>query len=892
MNCLKTVNSGTSLFIAALFVMFGHFTGDVYCQNYTWSNVKMGGGGFVTGFIAHPTQQNLIYTRTDVGGAYRWEETTESWTPLNDWVSESQVGLLGIESFALDPNAPEMIYMLAGIDYFNGGKTAILRSSDYGSSFSVIEVTSQFKAHGNGAERHTGEKLVVDPNNSNILFCGTRSNGLFRSCDKGDTWSRVSSLDITTTPNKNGICFVVFDPQSAVSDNTTQTIYVAVARTGDNLYRSTDGGSSWTVVSGGPTNSIPQRCAFASDGGLFISFASGENGGLWRYDTQNGIWEDKSPVENRTISGISIDPEDPNRIVASTYGVWLYQPNGAWGDRVFTSIDGGDSWVDLMDSERFSFDNNGFAWIEGHSLHWAGCVMMDPFNSNRAFIISGNGIFCTENLFGNESVWKFMVNGLEETVPLDMVSVPGGRLLSGLGDIDGFTHTDVGVSPESGINEPGMANCNSVAFAAKNPNILARVGRDLYFSDNSGENWTKSVSKPVTDANQGTVAISSDGSVLLWNYGSSTYRTTDRGAYWTQCSGLSFGSRLAADPENSNKFYSYNRTSGYMYVSTDGGQSFTQAGSAGTSNVSRIAVVLGYEGHLWVPLGTGGLSRSTNSGETFTQVENVTHCGAVGLGKAAPGKAYPALYIWGSVGDGVRGIYRSIDEGATWERVNDDEHEFGGPGNGHFVMGDPDVYGRVYMSTAGRGIVYGEPSQTVPCTPTEIVPYLQVNEGEWVNSNEVTANPGDMIVLGPQPLTGGSWSWSGPENFSSTDKEITFSSLEAGQAGEYAVTYTNSEGCQSTIVFNLRIEPSVSSLASGKSTKPRLIFRKNEVVLNGREGEYYSIRLFTVKGVLLVKERTSGSAVITLPHTLAKGSYLLRVESSAENVLNYRMVCD
>lgn len=59
--------------------------------------------------------------------------------------------------------------------------------------------------------------------------------------------------------------------------------------------------------------------------------------------------------------------------------------------------------------------------------------------------------------------------------------------------------------------------------------------------------------------------------------------------------------------------------------------------------------------------------------------------------------------------NGTRGLYRSTNEGASWVRVNDDAHEFGGPANGRFVVGDMNVYGRVYMSTAGRGIVYGEP---------------------------------------------------------------------------------------------------------------------------------------------------------------------------------------
>jgi hypothetical protein len=96
----------------------------------------------------------------------------------------------------------------------------------------------------------------------------------------------------------------------------------------------------------------------------------------------------------------------------------------------------------------------------------------------------------------------------------------------------------------------------------------------------------------------------------------------------------------------------------------------------------------------------------------------VAYCGAVGFGKAAPGRDNPALYIWGSPRGqdspdsraGVRGVYRSLDGGASWLRINDDAHQYGGPGDGQFIVGDMNRFGVVYMSTAGRGIVYGRPA--------------------------------------------------------------------------------------------------------------------------------------------------------------------------------------
>ena len=88
----------------------------------------MGGGGYVPAIIASRTQRHLFYARTDVGGAYRWNHASGRWAPLLDFVSEADVGLLGVESLALDPKDPVVLNVLAGTSYFSNGKTAVLRS--------------------------------------------------------------------------------------------------------------------------------------------------------------------------------------------------------------------------------------------------------------------------------------------------------------------------------------------------------------------------------------------------------------------------------------------------------------------------------------------------------------------------------------------------------------------------------------------------------------------------------------------------------------------------------------------------------------------------------------------------------------------------------------------
>jgi photosystem II stability/assembly factor-like uncharacterized protein len=173
--------------------------------------------------------------------------------------------------------------------------------------------------------------------------------------------------------------------------------------------------------------------------------------------------------------------------------------------------------------------------------------------------------------------------------------------------------------------------------------------------------------------------------------------------------GLSGSSaRPTADPLKSNKFYGYDSGNGKLLVSTDGGASFSAAATLPAGGSTLIRTTPDREGDVWVPLNGNGLTRSTDSGGSFSKIAAVTSCSAVGFGKTMNGASYPTVFIWGTVSGGnTRGLYRSTDAGANWTRINDDQHQFGGIGNGQFVLGDMNTEGLVYMSTVGRGIVYG-----------------------------------------------------------------------------------------------------------------------------------------------------------------------------------------
>jgi hypothetical protein len=93
---------------------------------------------------------------------------------------------------------------------------------------------------------------------------------------------------------------------------------------------------------------------------------------------------------------------------------------------------------------------------------------------------------------------------------------------------------------------------------------------------------------------------------------------------------------------------------------------------------------------------------------------------------------------------------------------------------------------------------------TVTGAPTPIVPYIQVNGGAWQQTASVTVKYGASVSLGPQPLTGGSWSWTGPNGFTSTSRQINGVASLVGTY-DFVATYTNTSGIKSTQTFAITV---------------------------------------------------------------------------------------
>jgi len=854
MKLYHAVPSPRALF-AGLVVLFYSFVTSIASAAATWQNVQIGGGGYVPAVVFSQAAANVIYARTDMGGAYRWNQSTSTWIPLTDWVGWTDWHLLGCASIAADPLNANKVVIAAGMytNTWDGSNGVMLRSNDQGATFT--QTVMPFKIGGNMPGRGTGERLQYDPNNDNILYyAASDGNGLWKSTDGAATWSKVTSFPNVGNYAENpsdaydyanhspGVLWVTFDKRTGTSGNATQTIYVGVADLQNSLYVSTNGGTTWTRVAGQPTGFMAHHGVLDTvNGFLYLPYNNqagpydGASGDVWKYATATGVWTKISPVPSTDTAndyfgygGLTIDKLNPTTVMVSALNSW-------WPDtRIWRSTNGGTTWSQIWDytsypswSRRAILDVSSNPWLTtpgnfsapepALKYGWmVDDIEIDPFNSNRMFYGTGATLYGSTNLTNWDPATTAtctitpMVKGIEETAVLDLISPPSGSpLLSALGDIGGFNHTSLTTVPSSTYKQIWGTN-RSIDFSELAPTNMVRTGdggntaygdpgMSIALSSDGGANWYEPSSQPASLTGGGQAAVScTNNQNIVWSPGGvGVYYSTTGGSSWTASTGIPAGASVRSDRATAGKFYGF--LSGTFYVSTNNGATFAATAATGLPTYGQFKAVFGIAGDIWLvgqfstsPV-TGGVWHSTNSGVSFTKLSNVAVGYTIGFGKAASGQTYPALYLTGLIGS-TYGIYQSDDAGTSWTQINDSAHQYGTLSS--CITGDRNTYGRCYVGTNGRGIIYSTATTTADFTlsdsPTSVSLAQSSTATTTITVNKLNSFAGS-VTLSASGLPTGVTATFGTNPTTATSL-VTFTASSTATVGTSTVTITGVSG--------------------------------------------------------------------------------------------------
>lgn len=696
---------------------------------YAWATAPVGGGGFVDGFVYHPTVPGLLYARTDIGGAYRRDGADERWIPITDGMPHQED--LGILSLALDPQDANKVYLATGLYTRPGQPDGVLwRSANRGRTWARADLP--VKLGGNEDGRGTGERLQVDPAQGRILFLGTSHDGLLTSHDGAQTWAKVAGFPSIATS------FTLFAPGTP-KGQPSQTLYVGTLDKAHPLYVSHDGGVSFAPVAGVPHGMIAHHGVFDASGrSLYVTFANGPgpndvtDGAIMALDPASGVWRDISPQKPGGANppfgygGISAQA---GTLITATLNHW------AGGDTIWRSTDGGAHWTDLQPLSHH--DSRAFPWVAAFTPGpwpmgwWMSDAKLNPFDANEAIYGTGGGLWVSRHLTSATSIdWHFAARNFEETAVLDIASPSGGaaHLLTAIGDIGGFRWTDM-AAPSGYFQPPGSSN-RGLDVAGQAPNIVVRLADGMkrdpahaYLSRNNGATWTPLPAmppplsaEPVDSHRTGRIAVDASGHALLWvSAGGEVWHSPDLGASWARAEAPAAAQIPLADRMAPGTFYLYDPGAGTLSIGTDGGAHVRTVidtlPKSPTNTRALPRAMPGRTGEVWVPTPQGLYRlRGLTGRATLTRIAGIDAASAVGFGKAAPGRRDPAIYVWGLRG-GVAALLRSTDAGAHWRRIDDDTHRFGGPVPGVQVVGDPRVFGVVYVTATGRGVMVGRPKR-------------------------------------------------------------------------------------------------------------------------------------------------------------------------------------
>jgi len=703
---------------------------------YEWKPLKIGGGGWNVGMWIHPTEPNLVYCRSDVGGAYRWQPAVGEWKnvvttnsmpmPAGGYYGNYE----GVDSIVGAPSDPNIAYMAF--------KRNVYKSANRGDTWVKTSTTLDVNMQPNGEGRHEGERLGVDPANPDVVYYASVNQGLWVTTNGGGIWSQVSTGQIPIGGANHGVNTVVFDPNSGTSGGRTLVIYVTVWQEG--VYCTSDAGANWSRINGtGPATTLrPKDAEIGPDGTYYAAYEDDRQ--IWKYSA--GTWTNITP-EAQGWSDIAVDPFNSQRLFTTAGGAGYF----------WRSLNQGASWtrINRSTSSDITWQNTYYL---GSSWMSIGEILFDPTVPNTMWFAEGFGMWRTSDLSDGTITWFSVSRGIEDTCSKDVLCPVSGKPVTAKMDINVHYHTN----PDQ-YNAQQMAVIFSGAWSlddcGSNPLFIATISEmqnhnQSGYSTNGGQTWTRFAQFPADTLGvpRGVGVSATDPNNIIWFNGANNkvWYTTNRGNSWSGPASLGTpmspgwgpgDEAVAADKVAGGTFYIYNwagDANAGLWRSTDGGATWSHVSTALPKyRFPCLEATPGQAGHVWFCGNASGygLYRSTNYGSSWTLVTGTNYAQAIGFGKADTGATYPTIYYAGKL-NSVEGVWRSTDQAATWAKIC--SYPLGIYSNTIAIDGDPNVFGKVYLALDGKGFAYGE---------LNIMDLfdLDVFVEQWLDTGDCSANP-------------------------------------------------------------------------------------------------------------------------------------------------------
>jgi hypothetical protein len=631
-------------------------------------------GGRVTDVVADPANANKIYVASASGGVWKTTDGGATFTPIFDGL-----GTLSIGALALDPRDSNILYVGTGEANPGGGSTTqpgdgVWKTTDGGATWQHLGLDNTFEIG----------RIVVDPKNPNNVFVAAMGalffhnvdRGVYRSQDGGLTWTKVLFVS-----DGAGAIDLAIDPvtPTRVFATTWERQRTPSARiyggTGSGLWRSTDGGTTWTALAGGlPASSTrPGRIgvvvAPSSPSTVYTIFSKTDFSldGVFRSTDSGTTWTRQTVTSLTSIIGAQcywagrmfVHPTNPNDLWVD--GVNLAHSTN--GGASFTSVSGLHAdqhaqWFSPAnpavilkgnDGGLYRSSNGGSTWTHFTNLPISQFYTVEAHPLQPAKIFGGlqdNGVQRTPT--GQTNDWGSILGGDGLEVHVDPLSTQVvyaesqfGALRRSTNGGTSFSNATSGLTGRLGWKTPIAIDPASTGTGATTTLYLG--SSMLFRSTNSAQSWTP-ISADLTNGNQGvgTIVFGTITTVVVAPSNKNTiYIGTDDGNLWvTQNAGTSYTritaglpvlwiTRVAVDPGNDAIAYvtfsgfRVDQPLAHVFRTTDHGATWREiSGDLPDAPVNAIVVdprqsstlyvgsdvgafVSNDLGVSWAPLGTG-----------------------------------------------------------------------------------------------------------------------------------------------------------------------------------------------------------------------------------------------------------------------------------------------